>query len=89
MLKQQKSNNRSCVVCRQRREKYELLRFVLSDDDVACDRSGTMPGRGAWVCGDGTCKSDSQLSVWLWASLKRKSRKQARGLKVKILEFEN
>ena len=47
---------RSCVVCRSRRPRGELLR--LSRDpagQVIPDLSGVLPGRGGWVCPTAEC----------------------------------
>lgn len=47
---------RSCIVCRQPKEKIELVRIVRkSSGEFALDRSGKEPGRGAYVCKDGDC----------------------------------
>lgn len=47
---------RMCAVCRERREKAELFRVVKSADGKVCvDLKGDMPGRGAYVCRNGTC----------------------------------
>ena len=42
---------RTCVVCRSRYPKRELLRLVrTSVETVAVDETGKKPGRGAYVC---------------------------------------
>lgn len=42
---------RMCVVCRQMKQKKELLRVVKSKDGtIQYDPTGKMPGRGAYVC---------------------------------------
>lgn len=47
---------RSCIVCRQSKDKSELLRVVRRPDgSVAIDMSGKEPGRGAYVCRNGDC----------------------------------
>ncbi|MEU9335406.1 YlxR family protein [Streptomyces sp. NPDC048290] len=40
---------RTCVGCRQRAAKIELLRIVEVEGACAPDPSGTLPGRGAYV----------------------------------------
>ncbi|MGV9879288.1 YlxR family protein [Streptomyces sp. NPDC003006] len=40
---------RTCVGCRERAAKSELLRIVAIEGDCVPDRSGTLPGRGAYV----------------------------------------
>ena len=45
---------RTCLGCRQRRRKGELVRLVRRPDGrVAADPTG--PGRGAYVCADAGC----------------------------------
>lgn len=47
---------RTCVGCRRRRSKDELLRVVRSPDGgVRLDPGGDAPGRGAYVCPDVGC----------------------------------
>ncbi|MFE7838342.1 YlxR family protein [Streptomyces sp. NPDC057474] len=40
---------RTCVGCRQRSAKTELLRVVAVEDECVPDPRGTLPGRGAYV----------------------------------------
>ncbi|WP_435877653.1 YlxR family protein, partial [Streptomyces halstedii] len=40
---------RTCVGCRERAAKSELLRTVVDEGDVLPDPRGTLPGRGAYV----------------------------------------
>lgn len=48
---------RMCVVCRQMKEKQQLLRVVKNKDgEFKVDESGKLPGRGAYVCREGSCK---------------------------------
>lgn len=47
---------RSCIVCRESKDKSELLRVVRRPDGtVVIDRTGREPGRGAYVCRHGDC----------------------------------
>ena len=46
---------RSCVGCRERAPKAELLRLVRSGDGVRVDPLGRAPGRGAYVHRDPGC----------------------------------
>ncbi|MBW5486869.1 YlxR family protein [Streptomyces bambusae] len=40
---------RTCVGCRERAAKSDLLRIVVAGDACVPDRRGTLPGRGAYV----------------------------------------
>ncbi|MEV6381496.1 YlxR family protein [Streptomyces sp. NPDC051773] len=40
---------RTCVGCRQRAAKTELLRVVAIEDECVPDPRGTLPGRGAYI----------------------------------------
>ncbi|WP_335938255.1 YlxR family protein [Streptomyces sp. PTD5-9] len=40
---------RTCVGCRERAAKHELLRIVADGDACVPDPRGTLPGRGAYV----------------------------------------
>ncbi|MFE7358905.1 YlxR family protein [Streptomyces sp. NPDC057543] len=40
---------RTCVGCRERADKSELLRIVADEDACVPDPRGTLPGRGAYV----------------------------------------
>ena len=47
---------RMCAVCRERREKSELLRITKSrDGSIRLDESGKGEGRGAYICKSGDC----------------------------------
>ncbi len=42
---------RSCVICRQKKEKSELLRIVKNkENEVSIDKTGKKEGRGAYIC---------------------------------------
>jgi len=40
---------RTCVACRQRDERANLVRYVLVDGALERDDRARLPGRGAWV----------------------------------------
>jgi len=40
---------RTCVGCRERGAKRELVRLVVAGEGVRIDRTGSAPGRGAYV----------------------------------------
>jgi predicted RNA-binding protein YlxR (DUF448 family) len=46
---------RTCTGCRARVPRGSLLRIVRGADGVRVDRSGSAPGRGAWVHRDPAC----------------------------------
>lgn len=47
---------RTCIACRQTKEKRSLIRLVRDDDGGArVDTSGKKPGRGAYICPDRAC----------------------------------
>ena len=47
---------RSCIVCRECKDKSELLRVVKRPDGtVVIDSNGKEAGRGAYVCKHGDC----------------------------------
>lgn len=47
---------RSCLACRESRNKGQLLRFVLSpQDEVVPDLEAKLPGRGAYTCISSAC----------------------------------
>lgn len=54
-----KSNSlpeRTCIACRQVREKKDLIRLVTTEDGIAeIDLFGKKPGRGAYLCPRKTC----------------------------------
>lgn len=67
---------RTCVSCRQSSEKRTLLRIVrTADGAVRVDRTGKMPGRGAYLCEEKDCIS---LSI--------KHKKLSRALRCEIPE---
>jgi predicted RNA-binding protein YlxR (DUF448 family) len=47
---------RTCITCGSKRSKVHLLRLVLDErQSVENDETGTKPGRGAYVCKEGSC----------------------------------
>lgn len=47
--------NRTCVGCRQRSQRADLLRVVSKSNVLAFDPNKTMPGRGAWIHPSSDC----------------------------------
>lgn len=48
-------NQRRCIVCRQVKDKSELMRVVKSADKITLDLTGKVDGRGAYVCKSAQC----------------------------------
>jgi predicted RNA-binding protein YlxR (DUF448 family) len=46
---------RTCVVCREKTGKRQLVRVVATADGVQVDPGGKMNGRGAYLCERETC----------------------------------
>jgi len=49
-LRQKHVPERSCIVCRGKRAKKELIRLVGNADSVKIDLKGRETGRGAYLC---------------------------------------
>src|SRR5579875_1045249 len=52
---------RTCVGCRERAVKSELLRIVAAGDEVVPDPLARLPGRGAYLHPDPGCLDRAQL----------------------------
>ena len=50
------THERMCVVCRAMKEKSDLLRITKYDGSFFIDKTGKMPGRGAYICKGGDCR---------------------------------
>ena len=46
---------RMCVVCRTRRQKGELSRFVIVDDEIRHDKEQKIMARGFYICKEEQC----------------------------------
>lgn len=46
---------RTCVACRTKKPKKELIRIVKNENGIFLDRMGKVNGRGAYICDDVTC----------------------------------
>lgn len=54
---------RTCVICRKKREKRDLLRIVRSPEgNVSLDPNGKLPGRGAYLCCEKNCIDTARKS---------------------------
>lgn len=62
---------RTCIGCRNPRDKRELLRIVRSPEgEIAFDPTGKRSGRGAYVCRDEACLERALQARTLGAALK-------------------
>ncbi|MGH2825777.1 MAG: YlxR family protein [Actinomycetota bacterium] len=63
---------RTCVGCRSRRPKTDLIRITVAPDGavIAEGRGGRAPGRGAYVCSNPSCASRALKSGALRRALK-------------------
>lgn len=50
-----RASERTCVGCKAVRPKTDLHRLVVQDGRVVTDRTGALPGRGAYVCPNVGC----------------------------------
>lgn len=73
---------RTCIVCRDKKDKRELTRLALSGTDLKIDVSGKMNGRGAYVCNNPDCweraASQSILAKALRAEISENDRNYLR-----------
>lgn len=57
---------RTCVACRQVKNKRDLVRIVRTDDNsLVVDNTGKKPGRGAYLCRDKECWEKGLKSNYL------------------------
>lgn len=55
MKKNRKKPERTCVVCRSKKDKRDLIRIVRYEDEFHIDPTGKKNGRGAYVCKNDQC----------------------------------
>ena len=54
---------RTCIICRTVRDKRDLVRIVRTPTQIVeLDETGKAPGRGAYICRDGACRTDKSVS---------------------------
>lgn len=61
---------RTCVACREVNEKRSLIRIVRGQEGVAVDKTGRMPGRGAYLHDSKECWEKALKKGILARSLK-------------------
>ncbi|MCF7793104.1 MAG: DUF448 domain-containing protein [Candidatus Cloacimonetes bacterium] len=54
---------RTCVICRQKKEKYNFLRFIVVKGSPIFDLKQKLQQRGSYVCDDNDCLS--KLKRWI------------------------
>lgn len=62
---------RTCVGCRRKGSRSELVRYVLVDGVVTVDPSRSAPGRGAWLHDEAQCGELAARSRALERALRR------------------
>ena len=69
---------RTCVICREKCKKSELIRIVNNEEEgVVADASGKMNGRGAYVCANMQCITQPKAQRALAAALKTEVTREA------------
>lgn len=64
---------RTCTVCREQKNKNELLRIVKNKENIIkVDEIGKQPGRGAYICYDMECLEKAQKTKRLEKALEIK-----------------
>lgn len=61
---------RTCIVCRQKRDKRELTRLVLTPAGLVVDQTGKRNGRGAYLCERRDCWDKIVLGRFLEHALR-------------------
>lgn len=54
---------RSCVVCRVKKDKRALTRLVVIDERLQVDVTGKAKGRGAYLCAEPACWMAAHVSM--------------------------
>lgn len=62
---------RSCVACREKRDKRALTRLVLAEGRLKIDESGKLNGRGAYLCANADCWRRAARGAMLGKALRR------------------
>ena len=65
--------NRTCIGCNTQKQKSELIRIVKnSQGEIKLDKTGKLPGRGAYICNDIECLTKAIKSKRLERSFETK-----------------
>lgn len=62
---------RSCVVCREKKDKRDLVRLVFAHDSLVMDIRGKMQGRGAYLCRAAKCWQQAAAAKQMSRALRR------------------
>lgn len=46
---------RTCTGCNAKKDKKELIRIVINNEEILIDETGKLPGRGAYICDNIEC----------------------------------
>ena len=69
-MQQRKIPLRRCTGCNEQKQKKELVRVVRSPQgEIALDRVGKMPGRGAYLCPSAQCLAKARKAKRLERAL--------------------
>ena len=61
---------RSCAICREKKDKNELIRIVKNkENEVKIDQTGKQQGRGAYMCSNVQCIEKAKKNKGLERSL--------------------
>ena len=72
MKKARSLPQRMCVACRQMKDKKALIRIVRSPQgEIMLDKSGKLPGRGAYLCAAPACFAKARKAHSLEKALKQ------------------
>ncbi len=58
MPKKKSFPERTCVNCRLKAPKKELIRLVVKEGKIVLDEKGILPGRGAYLCSNCVLKKE-------------------------------
>ncbi len=73
MVRQKHKPQRTCLACRQVKDKRDLIRVVRTPEGrLLVDPTGKANGRGAYLCRDVHCYKKGLTKDWLARSLKVK-----------------
>ncbi len=67
---------RTCVICRKKLDKANLLRLVVLDRNLYIDMTGKLSRRGYYVCDDNQCLE--QLEKWHRKKMRRSLGRQTK-----------